>query len=505
MHITTLNYLSAFVGQIETRSKLLLAVKKDILLNDTLSYRVHYIITDTNICFHSTLIQVDQALSVVELDDSYIVVIDCSACDKKPTLKVRAVELRDTNDTIWSITKHVTKSVNPYALQESVQTTIELDRGDVNNSDDPQYIKPSYAVIAANIFDFLAKIQGERVGVDDVIGIMGEKDEIVSKESTAATVKTAAPVTGSVFYRPQYPDVIFVPFWFDQQHWERWNRPDGIISGIVDDPIIHLWNETYNKLMLEMEIIENVLSKRTINDEPPPTTRGSEFRVPRLPRCVGYLSTDADLEALSEYITNIAFHVAKHLTQRDIPTITSHLVDIGEQYKCSELSGYAAAQKSILQTLATFKNLYGEIDTCATVAVVLRITPYDNMAVLKWYYDRNVTTLDSRTSPQECPSSYDTTLFDEFTRLVQQHVDVDVRDDVIEALGKALDEILANTPFHIRIESDFSIIIDHPIFAPGLICYCDPLQAISVSVLDLVRDIKAATAGYTSLFGVAPQ
>jgi hypothetical protein len=113
--------------------------------------------------------------------------------------------------------------------------------------------------------------------------------------------------------------------------------------------------------------------------------------------------------------------------------------------------------------------------------------------------------LDSRTSPQDCPSSYDTTLFDEFTRLVQQHVDVDVRDDVVEALGKALDEILANMPFHVRIESDFSIIIDHPIFPTGLICYCDPLQAISVSVLDLVRDIKAATAGYTSLFGVAPQ
>jgi hypothetical protein len=100
--------------------------------------------------------------------------------------------------------------------------------------------------------------------------------------------------------------------------------------------------------------------------------------------------------------------------------------------------------------------------------------------------------------------SYDTSAFAEFAGIVEQHVSSDMHQDVIEALGKALDEILATTPFHVRIDADLSILIDHPILPAGVICSCNALTIITANAALRIHDIKGAVAGYNSIPGVTP-
>jgi hypothetical protein len=70
MRLVPLNYRSAFAGQIETRSKLLLAVKRNLLGQELLHYRVHYTNTATKLCFHGALTPILEALVVEELNDN---------------------------------------------------------------------------------------------------------------------------------------------------------------------------------------------------------------------------------------------------------------------------------------------------------------------------------------------------------------------------------------------------------------------------------------------------
>jgi hypothetical protein len=152
-------------------------------------------------------------------------------------------------------------------VQTTIHTDVVVDSHTRTNGDNI----PNKAHIVASILDFITKIQDGDSGIKDAATIIGQKDEVVAgarnTTPTAAlppTTTGAIPATGSVFYVPGDSDTAFVPDWFDREHWERWNRSDGIVGTLVDDPIVHLWNESHNKIILEMEILENVLRGWTI-------------------------------------------------------------------------------------------------------------------------------------------------------------------------------------------------------------------------------------------------
>jgi hypothetical protein len=95
---------------------------------------------------------------------------------------------------------------------------------------------------------------------------------------------------------------------------------------------------------------------------------------------VTHITSEAEPHILSAYIINLVFQAASNLCYGNRPSISSRFVDVGHQYKCTELKGYNGAQQSILQRLSGFKQLYGKTDIDAPVAVLIQIDPHKKSA-----------------------------------------------------------------------------------------------------------------------------